>query len=402
VARAAHDSGFTGLTVERVSFTLPGELVDVRVPRGQTVDKLDGATRAIAGCLRVTDVRVVHDREDRSHAQLSIIRRDPFQAMSAMSWPLLEADSVNLREPFPFGLDEFGRDVQLRLLARNLILGGAPDAGKSASLRVVAAAAALDPRAKLWMMDAKTGGAEFVHWAPAAEEVVRGRDLTAAVEMLARLEERIELRGQEIVARGEVFVCEDMELDVLMIDELPQFTRSFEERLQGAGGGGEDDQAVHLAPDRARALGGHDHRPLGPEADGRHRALRVARPDRPQVRPALQHAPDVGRDPGRRVGRRDAGKRGRDPRPASRAWATCSPATSRARCAPTSSRTSRRSRWPRALPRDTSTRNWEHWHEPSANRSNCVFRLSGGTDRQDRGVERPPSAWVRDPSSVGS
>jgi hypothetical protein len=83
------DSGFTGLRVERVSFTLPGELVDVRVPRGQTVDKLDGATRAIAGCLRVTDVRVVHDREDRSHAQLSIIRRDPFQAMSAMSWPLL-------------------------------------------------------------------------------------------------------------------------------------------------------------------------------------------------------------------------------------------------------------------------------------------------------------------------
>jgi hypothetical protein len=139
-----------------------------------------------------------------------------------------QADSVNLREPFPFGLDEYGRDVQLRLLSRNLILGGAPDAGKSASLRVVAAAAALDPRAKLWMMDAKTGGAEFVHWAPAAEEVVRGRDLTAAVEMLARLEERIELRGQEIVARGEVFVCEDMELDVLMIDELPQFTRSFE------------------------------------------------------------------------------------------------------------------------------------------------------------------------------
>jgi S-DNA-T family DNA segregation ATPase FtsK/SpoIIIE len=229
VARAANDSGFTGLAVERVSFTLPGELVDVRVPRGQTVDKLDGAARAIAGCLRVTDVRVVHDRSDRSHAQLSIIRRNPFQSMSEMSWPLLNADSVNLRKPFPFGLDEYGRDVDVSLLSRNMLLGGSPDAGKSASLRIIAAAAALDPRAKLWMMDAKTGGAEFIHWTSAAEEVVRGRDLETAVRMLARLEERLELRGQEIVARGKVFVCEDMELDVLMIDELPQFTRSFED-----------------------------------------------------------------------------------------------------------------------------------------------------------------------------
>jgi S-DNA-T family DNA segregation ATPase FtsK/SpoIIIE len=229
VARAALDSGLPGLRTSGVSLTLPGELVDVRVPRGQTVDKLDGAARSIAACLRVRDVRVVHDRDDRSHAHLSIIRRDPFQAMSEMAWPLLGADSVNLREPFPFGLDEYGRDVDVSLLSRNMLLGGSPDAGKSASLRIIAAAAALDPRAKLWMMDAKTGGAEFIHWTSAAEEVVRGRDLETAVRMLARLEERLELRGQEIVARGKVFVCEDMELDVLMIDELPQFTRSFED-----------------------------------------------------------------------------------------------------------------------------------------------------------------------------
>jgi hypothetical protein len=349
VTKAAADSGFTGLRVSGVSLTLPGELVDVRVPRGQTVDKLDGATRAIAGCLRVTDVRVVHDREDRSHAQLSIIRRDPFQAMSAMSWPLLQADSVNLREPFPFGLDEFGRDVQLRLLARNLILGGAPDAGKSASLRVVAAAAALDPRAKLWMMDAKTGGAEFVHWAPAAEEVVRGRDLTAAVEMLARLEERIELRGQEIVARGEVFVCEDMELDVLMIDELPQFTRSFE------GDSKEQASAVKTIKQsiwRLIALG---------RWAGMITVLSAQKPTADIV-------PSESRDlidlkfalhcNTRQMS--DAilgdGSGGETP-------VNASPATSRARCAPTSSRTSRHSRSPRARRDDTSTRNWERWHE---------------------------------------
>jgi hypothetical protein len=148
--------------------------------------------------------------------------------MLAMEWPLLNAEEISIREPFPWGKDEYGREVKLQLLSSNLILGGAPNAGKSVALRIVAATAALDSRNKLWMMDAKTGGAEFTHWAPAAEEIVRGRDLTAAVSMLKRLEERIEKRGQEIVARGEVFITDDMETDVLMIDELPQFTRSFE------------------------------------------------------------------------------------------------------------------------------------------------------------------------------
>jgi hypothetical protein len=177
VERAAEDSGFENLKIKKVSQTLPGELVEVYVPRGATVDGLDKAARSIAACLRVSDVRVIHDREDRSHAELSIVRRDPFKSMLAMEWPLLHAEEVSIRGPFPWGKDEYGREVKAKILSRNMILGGAPDAGKSAALRIVAAAAALDPRNKLWMMDAKTGGAEFIHWAPAAEEVVRGRDL---------------------------------------------------------------------------------------------------------------------------------------------------------------------------------------------------------------------------------
>jgi hypothetical protein len=68
VERAAEDSGFSGLKASSVSLTLPGELVDVQVPRGQTVDKLDSAARSIAACLHVTDVRVVHDRRPLARA----------------------------------------------------------------------------------------------------------------------------------------------------------------------------------------------------------------------------------------------------------------------------------------------------------------------------------------------
>jgi hypothetical protein len=223
--RAARDSGFPGLKAGRVAATLPGEMIDVTIPRGQTVARLDATKDAMAACMRVGDVRVIHDREDRSRAQISVIRRNPFLTMDEMEWPLLNAESVDIRKGIPIGRDEYGRMVDARLLSRNLILGGSPDAGKSTALRVYAAAAALDPKVKLWMMDAKTEGAEFVHWVPAAKQVVRGRKLEEAVEMLAKIEEGLDQRSREIVARGEVFVCADMELDVLMIDELPQFMR---------------------------------------------------------------------------------------------------------------------------------------------------------------------------------
>jgi hypothetical protein len=228
LVQAAADSGVPGLKIERVESTLPGELIDVRVPRGLTVERLDKASDSIAGCLRISDVRVLRDREDKSHAKLSIIRRDTFATMGGTDWPLMDAESVDIRKPIPFGLDEYGRVVSARLLSRNIILGGAPDAGKSAALRVIAAAAALDPSAKLWLLDGKTEGAEFVHWAPAAHRLVRGRQVEEAVEVFAELEQRVEARYREIVARGEVFVCPDMELDVLVIDELPQFMRIFE------------------------------------------------------------------------------------------------------------------------------------------------------------------------------
>jgi S-DNA-T family DNA segregation ATPase FtsK/SpoIIIE len=229
--RAAKDAGFPGLQTGKVSATLPGELVEVRVPRGQTVARLGSVKDAIAACMRVSDVRVIPDNSDEadsSQATVSVIRRNPFIAMSEMEWPLLNAEAVDSRQGIPFGLDEYGRVMQVDLLFRNLIMGGAPNAGKSASLRIPIAAAVLDPTAKVWMMDAKTGGAEFIHWTPAAERVILGRDLEGAVEMLAQLEERVEKRGQEIVARGKVAVQPDMEIDYLFIDELPQFMRVFE------------------------------------------------------------------------------------------------------------------------------------------------------------------------------
>jgi S-DNA-T family DNA segregation ATPase FtsK/SpoIIIE len=221
--RAARDSGFGELSVEKIIMTLPGEWAHVSVPRGATVDSLERASRAMAGCLKVADVRVIPDRKNRSRASVSIIRRDPFDHMDGYVWPTLHAERTNVREHMPAGFDEYGRLVKARLLSRNLIVAGAPDSGKSSFLRLPAAYTALDPNARMWLMDGKS--VEFEAWKTCAHAFVSGPDLKGAVEMLTLLRDEMEARYQRIRAAGEVFILDDMEVDVLMIDEVPTYLR---------------------------------------------------------------------------------------------------------------------------------------------------------------------------------
>jgi S-DNA-T family DNA segregation ATPase FtsK/SpoIIIE len=221
---AVRDSGFGDIHVDDIVMTLPGEWVHVRVPRGKTVEGLERLNKELRSCLSVTDVRIIPDRENPSgKAAISVIRRDPFAAIGDYTWPLLRSEKTNVREAMPLGFDEYGRVVTARLLSRNLIVGGAPDSGKSSFLRLPAAYAALDPKARLWLMDGKS--VEFEAWKTCAHSFVSGPDLGGAVDMLTKLRDEMEARYQRIRAAGEVFVLPDMEIDVLMIDEVPTYTR---------------------------------------------------------------------------------------------------------------------------------------------------------------------------------
>jgi len=223
LAKAARDCGFENLKIEKIIMTLPGEWAYVRVPRGKTVDALEKSSRAMAGCLGVSDVRVIPDADDRSRASISVIRRDPFKAIGDYTWPTIKKTETSVREEMLAGFDEYGRQVKVRLLSRNLLIGGAPDSGKSSFLRLPAAYAAKDPKARLWLLDGKM--VEFEAWKKCAHAFVSGPDLKGAVEMLTKLRDEMEERYRKIRDAGEVFVLPDMEVDVLMIDEVPAYTR---------------------------------------------------------------------------------------------------------------------------------------------------------------------------------
>src|SRR4051794_3591819 len=223
-ARATIDSGvasgpFRCPGVWSVKRVTAGDLLDVRVRRGQSVAELDKRSEHVAACLRAREVRVVRDRRDAARASVLVVRRDPFEGADPIAWPMGGATAVSLWEPVPVGVDEQGESLVIGLVERNILLGGEPGAGKSAALSVLLAAGALDPNARLWLLDGKL--VELAAWAPVAQRVA-GPNGDHAVELLREVREVMEERYRELLARGlrKIRREDGLRLHLVVCDEL--------------------------------------------------------------------------------------------------------------------------------------------------------------------------------------
>ena len=103
----------------------------------------------------------------------------------------------NLYDCVPLGIDENGEDVVIGLVGRHLLIGGETGAGKSGSLSVVLAAAALDTDCDIWCFDGKL--VELAAWRPVAKHVV-GSDMTDANEALDELLAEMNRRYETLLA----------------------------------------------------------------------------------------------------------------------------------------------------------------------------------------------------------
>src|SRR4051794_21465941 len=153
-ARATIDSGvaagpFRCPGVWSVARVPAGDVLRVRVRRGQSVAELDARSEHLGACLRAREVRVLRDPRDAAQANVVIVRRDPFESAGPARWPAADAEATSLWEPIAVGVDEQGERVAIELVERNVLIGGEPGAGKSVVLSTLIAAAALDPDAKL-------------------------------------------------------------------------------------------------------------------------------------------------------------------------------------------------------------------------------------------------------------
>jgi hypothetical protein len=222
--RAMIDAGVAagplrGPRVTGVSRIPAGEVLRVRMHRGSSVGELDARAEQLAVCLRVREVRVLRDPGDGAMATVVLARRDPFANGEPLKWPHASAEQASLWHSIPLGVDEQGEEVAMRLVERNVLIGGEPGAGKSAALSTLIATAALDPSARVWLLDGKL--VELAAWAPVAERLA-GPDGEGALALLRAVREEMQGRYQELLARGRRKVEHEdgLPLHLVVCDEL--------------------------------------------------------------------------------------------------------------------------------------------------------------------------------------
>jgi DNA segregation ATPase FtsK/SpoIIIE-like protein len=214
--------------------SLPGDTdlsVRVRVLRGQSALDLEARREQLAACLRVRDLRVERDRADAADVRVTIVRRDPFEDARPIPWPAIDAASLSLWEPVPVGLDERGELVSMHRVERNVLVGGEPGAGKSVALSLLVGAGALDPDARIWLLDGKL--VELAAWAPISEQIV-GPDTGQAVELLRALQREMDTRYRELLALGlrKVRREDGLALHLVVVDELAFYLSAPDRKLR--------------------------------------------------------------------------------------------------------------------------------------------------------------------------
>lgn len=230
--RAWLHCGLPAVYASKVERVPAGERVRLRISRGSSFEQLGARAEELAACLMVRELRIDRDPANASQGTVTLVRRDPLADLGGLRWPRLDTERVSLWEPVPLGTGEDGDTVAVSLPERNMLLGGEPGAGKSAALSMLIATAALDPAARLWLLDGKR--VEFAPWAPCAERLA-GPDVGEAIGLLERVQAEMGDRYRQLLAGGLRKIDRDagMPLHVVACDELA-FYLTCEDRKQRA------------------------------------------------------------------------------------------------------------------------------------------------------------------------
>jgi DNA segregation ATPase FtsK/SpoIIIE-like protein len=229
--RAWTDCELSRVRAGRVTAIPSGELVRVRAARGSSLSAVEQRAEDLAVCLQAREVRITRDPDNAATGTVTLVRRDPLAGRLSAPWPPRDAEALSLWEPIPVGLDELGGTVSITLVERNVLMGGEPGAGKSAALSVLVATAALDPAARLWLLDGKL--VELSVWAPCAQRLA-GPDVDEAIALLRELRGVMEERYRELLARGRRKISREdaLPLHLVACDELAFYLGSEDRKKQ--------------------------------------------------------------------------------------------------------------------------------------------------------------------------
>lgn len=169
-----------------------GAIMDL--PYGYTAEQAIDRRQKIAAGLRVDEFRLFVEqvRGDQGHAgrvRLWIADRDPHAGPATMS-PLVKTSSFDLWNEVPFGTNEKGRLVSVLLVWTSVLIGALPRMGKTFALRLLLAAAALDPYVRLLLWDGK-GGKDHAPFEKVCHAFGAGPDDDVCRALLVALEDLV-------------------------------------------------------------------------------------------------------------------------------------------------------------------------------------------------------------------
>jgi antitoxin (DNA-binding transcriptional repressor) of toxin-antitoxin stability system len=213
-----------------------GEMLVVKVRTGGDVPELQRVAPALAAALSAREVRVRQRDSDASIADILVVRREPLGDVVVRDF---RTERCSLHDFVPLGTDEDGFPVTIGLVGHHLLIGGEPGAGKSGTVSVVLAAAALDKDCDIWCFDGKR--VELAAWAPVADHVV-GPDMGEAVAALDELRGEMDRRYDRLFQQNKRKVVQGDGTRTLLvvIDELAFYVanadkkqaQAFSERLR--------------------------------------------------------------------------------------------------------------------------------------------------------------------------
>jgi S-DNA-T family DNA segregation ATPase FtsK/SpoIIIE len=138
----------------------PGWRAEVDLPYGVTATQVIEKREAFASGLRrplgaVWPEPVTHEHAGR--LEVWVGRADISKARPP-AWPWLRAGNGDVFGPLPFGTSPRGKRVDAALFEHNWLIGSMPGQGKTSAVRVLVAAAALDPTCEQWIHELKGTG----------------------------------------------------------------------------------------------------------------------------------------------------------------------------------------------------------------------------------------------------
>jgi S-DNA-T family DNA segregation ATPase FtsK/SpoIIIE len=163
-----------------------GYIATVDLPHGVTASMIADRRDRVASALRLP-LDQCWVRPGRHAGQVSLyVADEPLSTRRQPAWPLLRSGKVDIFRPWQLGTDERGDPVSVTLAYANLVCGGVPRMGKTAAVRLLMLAGALDPRVRIIAADLK-GTGDFGALTPVCERLFVGDDDDTMADLLSTL-----------------------------------------------------------------------------------------------------------------------------------------------------------------------------------------------------------------------